>query len=135
MTATADAKWFCTQRPSSTTSLPATLPSPCHVPLLSPSYPHLLGGKAWISPFPLSLALKRLLSPSHLAPLLSFPLLPCQTTMCFYSKSFLLSFPLCLPALITEPHSPHCPQSITYRIFTTAYFFLIFDCANFFVSR
>lgn len=31
---------------------------------------HLLGGKAWISPFPLSLPLKRSLSPSHLAPLL-----------------------------------------------------------------
>lgn len=34
------------------------------------SCPHLLGGKAWISPFPLSLPLKRSLSPSHLAPLL-----------------------------------------------------------------
>lgn len=41
-----------------------------------PSYTHLLGGKAWISPFPLSLTLKCSLSPSHLVPLLSFPLLP-----------------------------------------------------------
>lgn len=37
------------------------------------SCPHLLGGKAWISPFPPSLPLKRSLSPSHLAPLLSSP--------------------------------------------------------------
>lgn len=62
---------------------------PTHPPSSPPPGPptHLLGGKAWISPFPLSLALKRLLSPSHLAPLLSFPLLPCQTALCFYSKS------------------------------------------------
>lgn len=97
ITARADAKLFCTQRPSSSVEsccrsscLLLSLP-PVHtlLPLLHPSYLHLLGGKAWISPFPLSLALKRSLSPSHLAPLLSFPPLPCQTILCFYSKSFL----------------------------------------------
>lgn len=47
------------------------------------SCPHLLGGKAWISPFPLSLPLKRSLSPSHLAPLLvsSPPGKPLRTFM------------------------------------------------------
>lgn len=52
--------FHCTRRPS---ALRAFSPS-LH------SCPHLLGGKAWISPFPLSLPLKRSLLPSHLAPLL-----------------------------------------------------------------
>lgn len=65
---------------------PATL-------ILPPSYTHLLGGKAWISPFPLSLTLKCSLSPSHLVPLLSFPLSH-QIIMCFYLNSCHQPFPL-----------------------------------------
>lgn len=64
--------------------------------------PHLLGGKAWISPFPPSLPLKRLLSPSHLAPLLiSSPLGKPLST--FIQKRHLprgLTCSLCPPALV-----------------------------------
>lgn len=90
MMAAADARRFCTRRPPSTAGTRRSPPPPTPPPACSPPPgppTHLLGGKAWISPFPLSLALKRSLSPSHLAPLLSFPLLPCQTALCFYSKS------------------------------------------------
>lgn len=50
-------KWLLQQMPSGFVlddpRLSSSLSS-CHAPLLYPSYPHLLGGKAWISPFPLS---------------------------------------------------------------------------------
>lgn len=64
--------------------------------------PHLLGGKAWISPFPPSLPLKHLLSPSHLAPLLiSSP--PGKPLSTFIQKRHLprgLTCSLCPPALV-----------------------------------
>lgn len=135
ITARAVAKLFCTQRPSSSVEgcrsscLLLDFP-PVHslLPLLHPSYLHLLGGKAWISPFPLSLALKRSLSPSHLAPLLSFPPLPCQTILCFYSKSFLpLTPPPPVPTCSDERAPPH---SIILYI---GYF--VHNCADFYLTK
>lgn len=105
---------FWTQRPllAAGTRGPLRLPPSLH------SCPHLLGGKAWISPFPLSLPLKRSLSPSHLAPLLSFPLPPAAHYALLLKKKLpILPVPTCSgcpPKLILhlrqgqkcQPHFP-----------------------------
>ena len=73
------------------------------------SCPHLLGGKAWISPSPLALPLKRSHSPSHLAPL---PISsPPGKALCSFIKRRRLPWALtcsaCPPALVLRLPKGH----------------------------